>query len=352
VNTNPVPVVPTPLQLRHMRIAVSYYCNLRCQHCYVPEVNRVEYRKTLEPSELTVDKILSFVDRLIAECGLEKVSITGGEALLNVVWPRTAAVLRHALDRGLEVQLNTSGSGQVGMNKIADLCGEDLKLLTIQLSLDGVDADAVDRFRGRKGAMSRAVTFLEEAVSRNVAVQARMTMTESNADQVVPCYDFVSARGAESFHVKPMFAAGTGRENQDLLVWSREQVRDIQLQLLSRSVGRATRLGLPEPVYVPESDFPQGANAHTIKCTCGDATGYISTNGDVYPCTYLVGAPNDESWILGNIGDPNFDFVSAWTKPTTYSNFRYVSKEGQCPAQNALSEGLGLDLGPIMSECD
>ncbi len=351
MNANPAPMVKQPMQLRHMRIAVSYFCNLRCQHCYVPELNRVEYRKTLLDSELTVDEISSFVDRLIAECGLEKVSITGGEALLNVVWPRTAAVLRHALDRGLEVQLNTSGSGQVDVNRIAEVCRDDLKLLTIQLSLDGVDAELVDRFRGRKGAMLRAETFLEEAVSRKIAVQVRMTMTESNAEQVVPCYDFVSERGAESFHVKPMFAAGTARENEDLLIFSRERIRDIQIELLSHSVGRATRLGLPEPVYVPESDFPEGANAHTIKCTCGDATGYLSTNGDVYPCTYLVGAPDDKSWVLGNISDPNFDFVSAWSEPSTYSSFRYVSKDGQCPAQNSLSEGLELDLGPITSEC-
>lgn len=339
------------VHLEHIRIAVSYYCSLRCQHCYVPELNRVKYRKLLEASQLSLPEITDFVDRLVAECGLGKVSITGGEALLNVVWPRTSAVLRHSLDRGLDVQLNTSGSGQIDMDTIAEVCGAELALLTIQLSLDGVDEQSVDRFRGQKGAMQRAVKLLEDAAALGVAVQTRMTLTEDNADEAVRCYDFVSERGARSFHIKPMFAAGTARDNDDLLVRSRDHVRDVQRALLEQSVGRMTRLGLPEPVYVPESDFPEGANAHTIKCMCGDGTGYLSTNGDVYPCTYLVGAPDDKTWVLGNIKDPSFDFVKTWARPDTYQLFRSTPKDGNCTAQNVVSDGLGVELGPVEAQC-
>src|SRR3954453_19243615 len=93
-------------RIDHMRIAVSYYCNLHCEHCYVPELNRSKYRQLLESSQLELDEIRSFIDRLVDEMSLRKVTVTGGEALLAPVWSRAKVVLRHALDRGLTVQLN------------------------------------------------------------------------------------------------------------------------------------------------------------------------------------------------------------------------------------------------------
>lgn len=338
-------------RLEHMRIAVSYYCSLRCQHCYVPELNRTKYKKLLEHSQLSLDEINAFVDLLVDAYGLSKISITGGEAMLRVVWPRTAAVLRHALDAGLTVQLNTSGSGQIDMDEVARVCGDELDQLTLQLSLDGIDEEKVDVFRGRKGAMRRAIKTLDDAVGLEVSVQTRYTMTEANCSDTVACYDFVTDHGAHSFHVKPMFAAGTARDNAGLLMRSEDAVRAIQWDLLERSVGSRTHLGLPEPVYVPEREFPPGAEAYVIKCACGGGAGYLSTNGDVYPCTYLVGAPDEKAWVLGNIRDPGFDFVRAWSAPSTYGEFRNAVRDRNCTAQNVVSEGIEAPVGPVQGQC-
>ncbi|MDF3139845.1 MULTISPECIES: radical SAM protein [unclassified Streptomyces] len=340
-----------------MRIAVSYYCNLRCQHCYVPELNRTKYRTLLESSQLTLEEITSFIDRLVDEMELQKVTITGGEALLHPVWPRTKVVLRHALDRGLTVQLNTSGSGQVRMAQIAEVCGADLDQLILHLSLDGVDEERVDAFRGRKGAMRDALRSLRDARDIGMAVEARYTITEENQQDTVPTYQLVSEYNARSFLAKPMFAAGVARDNEALLLRKKNQVRDVQLALLDRSIGNTTRLGLPEPVYVLEEDFPAGHSAYVIKCACGDAAGYLSTNGDIYPCSYLVGAPDDRQHVLGNIRDA--DFVEMWSDPLAYSEFRSAAKDQNCTAQNIVSAGMGVETsatkgcscGGSQSEC-
>jgi radical SAM protein with 4Fe4S-binding SPASM domain len=327
-----------------MRIAVSYYCNLKCQHCYVPELNRTKYRTLLESSQLELEEITSFVDRLVDEMGLNKVTITGGEALLHLVWPRTKVVLRHALDRGLTVQLNTSGSGQIRMSQIAEVCGSDLDKLILHLSLDGVDEERVDRFRGRKGAMRDAMRSLSDARDLGIRVEARYTITEENQQDTVGTYDLVSEYNARAFLAKPMFAAGVARQNEALLLRAKNQVRDVQMALLERSVGNTTRLGLPEPVYVVEGEFPKGHSAYVIKCACGDAAGYLSTNGDIYPCSYLVGAPDDRSHVLGNIRDR--DFVEMWSDPLAYSEFRNAVKDQNCTAQNIVSQGMGVETGP------
>jgi radical SAM protein with 4Fe4S-binding SPASM domain len=328
-------------RIDHMRIAVSYYCNLHCEHCYVPELNRTKYRQLLESSQLSLTEITDFIDLLVDQMGLGKITITGGEALLHLVWKRAKVVLRHALDRGLTVQLNTSGSGQVRMSEVAEVCGSDVDKFVLHLSLDGVDEERVDRFRGRKGAMRAALRTLRDAAALGMAVESRYTITEDNAGDTVATYDLVSDHSARAFLAKPMFAAGVAREHEALLLRTMNQVRYVQLALLERSVGNPTRLGLPEPVYVLESEFPAGHNAYVIKCACGDAAGYLSTNGDIFPCSYLVGDPEDRQHVLGNIRDANF--VELWSDPNSYVEFRNASKDGNCTAQNIVSRGMGVE---------
>jgi radical SAM protein with 4Fe4S-binding SPASM domain len=339
-------------RLEHMRIAVSYYCSLKCQHCYVPELNRTKYKSRLESSQLSLVEICAFIDRLVDSLGLQKITVTGGEALLRNVWPRTRVVMRHGLDRGLTVQLNTSGSGQIDISEVVEVCGDDLNKFVLHLSLDGIDNDRVDVFRGKTGAMKRAVKTLDDAAAAGMRIETRYTMTEQNADETLPTYRFVSERGSTAFVMKPMFAAGTARENQDILVRSREEVRSVQWQLLKESRGNPTALGLPEPVYIPESAFPEGANAYVVKCLCGHGAGYLSTNGDIYPCSYIVGAPDDKQWVLGNIRDPEWDFVEAWRRPESYRSFREAKVDQNCTAQNIVTTGLDVDMevGPEAAE--
>jgi hypothetical protein len=66
--------------------------------------------------------------------------------MLRHVWPRTQAVLRYGLSRGLTVQLNTSGSGQIEIADVVDVCGAELDEFVLHLSLDGIDDQRVDRF--------------------------------------------------------------------------------------------------------------------------------------------------------------------------------------------------------------
>jgi MoaA/NifB/PqqE/SkfB family radical SAM enzyme len=334
------PVKPAH-KIDHMRIAVSYYCNLHCQHCYVPELNRTKYRELLESSQLELSEITDFIDRLVDNLGLSKVTITGGEALLKPVWERARVVLQHALGRGLTVQLNTSGSGQIRMAEVAEACGDELDRFVLHLSLDGVDEARVDEFRGRRGAMRGSLRTLREAGELGMRVETRYTITEENAYDTVPTYEVVSQHKGAVFLAKPMFAAGVAREHEALLLRRMTQVRDVQMDLLRHSVGNDTKLGLPEPVYVLEPEFPEGHNAYVIKCACGDTAGYLSTNGDIFPCSYLVGAPDDKQHVIGNIRE--IDFVELWSNPDTYREFRMAARDGNCTAQNIVSRGMGVE---------
>ena len=108
-----------------------------------------------------------------------------------------------------------------------------------------------------------------------MAVEARYTITKENQQDTVPTYQLVSEYNARSFLAKPMFAAGVARDNEALLLRKKNQVRDVQLALLDRSIGNTTRLVLPEPVYVLEEDSQRvtrrtssSAPAATRSATC------------------------------------------------------------------------------------
>lgn len=327
-----------PTIMQNIRIAVSYYCNLHCRHCYVPETQRLDYRD-LEKDQLSVDQINQFIDYLIDEFGLMKVTLTGGEPLLAEVWQRTLPVLQHALHNNLAVQINTSGSGNVPMKDLAEAAGSKLDHILLHASLDGIDPAKVDAFRGSAGAMDRAIAMIRDAVGLGINVQARYTATQENADDAVACYALLEKMGVNSFMLKPMLPSGNALLNAQMVL-SQARARALQVALLAHSVGSKTRLDLPSPVYVPHAEWPQGANAAHVLCVCGVQAGYIAYNGDIMPCTYIAGSSVTRQYTLGNIKDPNFNFRKVWTDPKSFAEYRRASEE-TCTTHNILYRSMG-----------
>lgn len=328
--------------IREMRIAVSYYCNLRCEHCYVPEENRLFYGRTIEPNQLSVEELESFLDFLAQECNTKSISITGGEALLKVVWPRTERIMHRALANGLKVRLITAGSGQIPIETVLHSARRS-DSLQLQVSLDGTQPDLVDHFRGQRGAWQRALDTIRAIADAGAYVLVRYTATEENFDQTIGCYDLVSELGASAFVVKPIFPTGTAREHKELLV-TPESVRSLQQALVARSVGRRTKLKLPQPCFVRQDEIPHNANVEIMYCGCGRDVAYLTPNGDIYPCTYMVGIAGMDRWKLGNIRDPQFDLRTAWLDPNSFREFRDAPSHCNCTAQNLAQqaeEGIG-----------
>ncbi|WP_344612260.1 radical SAM protein [Dactylosporangium salmoneum] len=316
--------------IRELRIAVSYQCNLRCQHCYVPEEQRSQYHK-LFPDELSVEELEQTIDVMAADFGLRRISITGGEALMTPVWPRTERLLRRALRHDLKVRLITGGAGQVPVATVL-AAAEHSDNLTLQVSLDGVRAESVNALRGRSYAFDRAVATIGEIAGTGTPVLVRYTVTDDNYDQTLACYDLAAELGASTFVFKPVFSAGEARRG-GLTPVTPATVRELQLAAAERSVGRRTRLKLPQPCYLTAEDLPAGANVQIAYCGCGRDIAYLTPDGDVYPCTYLVGMPGMEQWRLGNLRDPEFDLARAWTAEDTYQEFRDAPQACHCTAQ-------------------
>lgn len=322
-------------EINKIRLAISYYCELHCRHCYVPKDLREKYDEIMS-NQLEVEQIIKFLTTLKDDYGLQKVDITGGEALLTKVWPRTREVVDFALSNGLEVQINTTGSGNITAEEICEVVRDRKDLFLLHVSLDGVDESYVDAFRGKKGAMKASVAFMKSAIAAGLNVRTRYTVTNENIANTAECYQFVSDLGVKCFMCKPVNIAGNSIAN-NLQCLTPEQVGKLQTDLIEQSIGNKTRLDLPAPLYINEDRIPTMANVKTTACMCGKNLIYLAYNGDIYPCTYLAGAPNCKDYVIGNIKDETFNLRETWEDPNTYADFRDAERH-VCTANRLLEE--------------
>lgn len=326
-----------PIFLEHARVCVSFYCSLNCKHCYVPNERRTQYRRFFEPFQLSTEEITNFLDLLVDGYPLRKVSVTGGEPLLEAVFPRTAAVLAHATQRGLHVQLNTGGFGQISIPDVVSI-SDDPEKLAFQFSFDGAKRDTVDRFRRRSGVYDSALRQMAEAVDCGVLVQARMTINRHNITEALATYRLLSSIGVDTFSIKPMLASGAALDNEDALLGSAEEIRDLQETLIATAAKSSACLELLPPIFVDTGELRP--NVRFSECGCGITSLYLSANGDLYPCPYVVGDRDNHQFRVGNIRAPEFDLETACRTSPAMNDYRANSGCAHCFSQVALLKNI------------
>jgi len=299
-----------PLVFGKVKISVSSHCNLHCKHCYVPEQYRYQSKRRRDPSQLTIREITNFVDLLVERHRLEKVIVTGGEPLLKVVFPRSAALMAHAANRrGIHVQLNTGGLGQVPIRDVASIF-DDREKLAFQFNIDAASAEALDRIQTKRGVHKKALRQMAEAVNCGALVQARMIVNRHSIHGALDAYRTLSSIGIDTLRIMPMFAAGAALDYEDACLDSAEEVRELQTALIAMAAQASTRLELLTPILVEVARQPP--NVRFTECNCHFASGYLSTNGDLYPCSCAIGDPDSHKLVVGNVRYLGFDLETAW----------------------------------------
>jgi hypothetical protein len=159
-----------------MDIALSEYCNLRCQMCRRPSETR------FLDAQLCKNVMSEAVD-----LGVECLSFSGGEPFVH---PEFVDILAHALSLGVRVQLVSNGT--LIRERHLDLL-ERLDCLTI--SVDGTEA-AHDRIRRRDGAWRRTMDTLRMlSTDSSVNWGTNTVMQRDNHDCLWDCFRTVQDIG-------------------------------------------------------------------------------------------------------------------------------------------------------------
>ncbi len=307
-----------PLEM--VRVAITPFCDLRCEHCYAANIS-LNQMIGYEREQLSMEQIENFLLGLKKTQNLNRISITGGEALTQQAWPRSKALLKFALDNDLVVQINTSGSDTVTIKDIYEVTGDKFNKIVFHISLDHVDAEWVNTFRGKENAYDRSVTMIKDVVKYGGYSEVRYTITSGNYIVTPECYKMVSELGASCFVAKVVFPTGSVY-NHEYLKLDEEIVAQVQKRLIELSVNNKTSVMLPSPVFCDREKLLDNANVNITECSCGDTSLYLSFNGDLLPCPYLQGSEYYQDIKIGNITDPGFDFDKLWSAPTTFMAHR------------------------------
>lgn len=191
----------TPILYATLRI--TGLCNLNCKHCYASAGSDIDTSK-----ELKLPQMLALLEELYRK-GVRRLSISGGEPFCR---GDVYTILQKASELGFDIYLSTNGTNNISVEKLSET---NIKVL--QVSLDGMMVTH-DRIRGKRGAFSSAISFLEEMHrSSSISIGVAYSVMKENVAETVPLYNFIHDNSlSDIFSVIPVQKLGRARENDML----------------------------------------------------------------------------------------------------------------------------------------
>lgn len=284
-------------------------CNLRCPHCYLSAGKAAE-------RELSTEECLSLLEELHA-LGTEMLILTGGEPLLR---RDIYDIALKANSLGIWVVMGTNGvlvTPRVAQKMVE--CG----VKGVGISIDSIDPDRHNRFRGSPKAWQHSVRALDICKAEGLEVLVQTTVMEENYDEIPALLDFAREHGAWAFNLYFLVQTGRGKTMTELSP-------DATHAMLSSLVDAQ---GSYRPMLVRSKCAPQFKQIAYAQGSggmesggCMAATEYcrITPEGDVTPCPYM-------DVVAGSVLETSF--TSIWQNSDVFTALRDPNRlSGRCGA--------------------
>jgi len=265
--------------LADLFLFVTNDCNLRCTHCYVSSGDYVP------PREMSTDEIYSVIDQA-RELGVRRFLVTGGEPFMvrdiyDIVRYITAesdlVLLTNAMfltDKNIERLVQSKGPGSI----------------TFQVSLDGPTAELHNVIRG-KGAFERTTSVIPRLIMHGFPVTISTAVSLHTVDHMADMTRLVHQLGSTEHHILWMQEWGRAVDNKPELMISPAKV--VEVMRACRQV--ADELGIAIDNDASLRVRVRGKHGRkTDLCSCAWDTLAVFSDGQVYPCVWMAGAPGLE----------------------------------------------------------
>lgn len=160
------------IKMTHLELEISNACNEDCIHCYRHSLNRK--RGFLSPSQ--VQSLLEQAKLL----GAGKVTITGGEALLNPYWHE---IIEISNDLNLKISLLTNGT-LLGENDIEFLTNIT-QLQKVQISFYSIEKTVHDSITRRKGSYEATLNAINLLQKRKLPFSLVCPIMKENVNTII-----------------------------------------------------------------------------------------------------------------------------------------------------------------------
>ena len=284
---------------------ITKACNFKCIHCYENAGKKAD-------DELTTDEIIEGIDKL-SRLGVASIAFSGGEPTVH---PGIIDLIKHASEDGMYVSMATNGFKTAKIERAKEFADAGLEF--VQISLDGLNPETHDNFRGVPNSWNRAVQSIKNFLELGVFVEVSTTVTQENYDEIPGMIDFMRELGVEWFMLYNFIPTGSGSEVRDLdltpkqrnellkLIYEENGKGDMQIlstapQFADVAVSMESDSNLvPTHFFNPEYTNPAMKELADFVGGCGAGRFYMSVepNGDMFPCVFF---PHDDVLKLGNI---------------------------------------------------
>ena len=261
--------------------AITGKCNCRCRHCYMsaPQ-HKVE--------ELTHEQCMDIIAQM-ADCGIQTVSLTGGEVLVRKDFWEIIDALTAA---DIKISSILTNGLLVNENFIAELERRNLRP-QIQISFDGVNG-CHDWVRGVAGAEQLVYRALELLHEKNFYVKISFSLHRDNAPYLRETVNKMASFGVRYFCVTAITDCGEASGMTDKIL-STDERYDICLDYIPQYIEDGAPLPLNlsalfEAENTSEYSIPlvrtcQGGNIDKrFVCYSMRNAIYIDFDGVVVPC--------------------------------------------------------------------
>jgi MoaA/NifB/PqqE/SkfB family radical SAM enzyme len=177
-------------------------CNLGCLHCCEESGHSM-------PDELTKEQALDFCDQ-IGQLNVPYAAISGGEPLLCPYLFDVCEAIRGS-NVSLKIETNGEFIDEETAGKLAQL-----KLRSVQVSLDGATAETHERLR-LTGDWEKAVTACKSMLKLGVNTEIVFVPTKFNIHEVGQAIDLAYSLGCYGFYTGKIMRIGRAAQNWDIL---------------------------------------------------------------------------------------------------------------------------------------
>jgi mycofactocin radical SAM maturase len=294
---------------------ITLNCNLACRHCLS------DAGKTMV-GELSTGQCRRLI-RHLAAMKVFQINIGGGEPFIREDF-------LDLLDYTHENQVVTcvSTNGLLVDDALARRLAR-LKMLYLQVSLDGATAEVNDAIRG-KGTFAKILRAADVLAQHGVKFSLNTVLTRTNYPQLEELRKLAAGYGAE-LRVSRFRPSGRGKSSRVALGPTAEQLEAFALWLDQHHL---VRTGDSFFCLISENRRRKGLDM----CGAAKMTCCIAPNGNVYPCAFL----QEPEFYVGNIrvdafktlwdDSPVFNHLRDLRVDTCMTCTRFERCRGGCPA--------------------
>lgn len=275
--------------LEFAQVEITNRCNLSCLHCF-------NNSGSPYPNELTTAEIFSIIDTL-SSLGVDNIVLSGGEPLMH---PDLFEIIKHAREAPMTVTLFTNGT-LITEEHIREF--KKLNIRGFNISIDDVDENIHDTFRGKKGALRKTLRAVNLCKEAGFHVKISISLNQLNKDHILGILQYFKEHNLTEFGVTPVTYSGRGI---DSLAVSPEECHDVW-------VNQFTYYKEHFPEVIPHLEGILGERCGIARDMVG-----IKSDGTIIPCP-----GSNRALGVGNIRD--VDLEKFWVENETLETLRNIT---------------------------